>query len=568
MHVVVTVNNKHRLTFEANQKEDSSFDVHLVSRSLDLRAGDRFTHVFDPRNTLEINRSLLPLPEKTEEVFRALSFLESHSPIVTGLRSYHEQRLPYVLDRISGKIPSSSRAKDVPADQLQERLEQLRRSPEEASGILSRIVARIDKDLPQFFKTERELETHQWLRSGGISSLPFSLARERDNNAVSIPFGFANPKETHVPYRIDTQTAFFPEGTTLHPVEILSALGISGGCGESLRLLNRAAAMWHMTRELTSDIERARSTVQKLSSPLPPHQRSFIFYTALNALVGSIGVIGGGAGALRIAQSGVSFSDLGAFALGTAAILGAAISQKASHTIRAHYAKKNQKHLARAHLFLEKTDAEIQSVLAATLLRYIDDRGAGRAQTLLAPLPSSVWEREFEGMEFSDERVFCHRANSLLSNSSSQGTHQDFTKLGIENAANGERLSWEVQEEIKPLLDSELICLHHTEVADRHWHLMHAVDLCSSFAERMGILRATSLTLPLRELLRDAQRIRCNHDGVFTPIIRPFSDLRRSFRLDDDAWQFVARPLFAVHALETACESLRAKEITIEEIMR
>jgi hypothetical protein len=178
-----------------------------------------------------------------------------------------------------------------------------------------------------------------------------------------------------------------------------------------------------------------------------------------------------------------------------------------------------------------------------------------------------VWEKEFEGMELADERVFRHSDPYRSSGTSKDGSHEDKSLLQVKDQHEGEELSWEVHREIVSRLQPELLCLHHTEVADKHWHLLHATDVCASFAERTGLLRGRKTQLGLRELLPNAQKWLCNRDGYFTPILRSFHQLRESLALDEEAWGFAARPLFAVHTLETTLEELEAQKIAIEEIM-
>jgi hypothetical protein len=148
------------------------------------------------------------------------------------------------------------------------------------------------------------------------------------------------------------------------------------------------------------------------------------------------------------------------------------------------------------------------------------------------------------------------------------GTLENRSRLRVKDHEDGEELSWEVHREILSHLEPELLCLHHTEVADKHWHLLHATDLCSSFAQRVGLLRGKTPQLPLRELLPNAQKWLCNRDGYFVPILRSFNELREKLGLDEEAWKFAARPLFAAHVLETSLEELEVQRIAIQEIMR
>jgi hypothetical protein len=567
MQVLVTVNNKHTLTFEANYHPDSPLDVKLVSRQLDLRQGDRFIHTFDPRNTPNIDRALLPLREKTLEAFGALQFLESSSPLVSKLRWYRSERLKFVLDQIALRSEHPP-TKDFSQQAIDQKLEHILSRPQVASHILRQVVSRIESRMPHFFTTERELGTHSWLASGGCTSLPFQIQTQSEQANLDTPFGFANPRETHVAYRIDQPTAFVPKDVPITPVAVLSALCSRGGCGESLRLLNRAAAMQIMTSELKIDIESAKATVEKLSATIPPRQRSFLMYSALNATAGAIGILGGVTYGSELISSGLSTSALTLLGVSGIAAIGAGISQNTANKIRQAFARRDARSLARAQLFLENADSEIQSILAATLLRYIDDRGAGRSQILLAPIPSTVWENEFEGMELPDERVFQYSNPFAPGSSEQEGTHQNTSKLYVKERLEGEELSLELCDEIFARLKPELLCLHHTEVADKHWHLLHATDLCASFAARTGLLHGRTGQLSLQELLPNAQKWLCNRDGYFVPILRSFHQLRARLGLDEEAWGFSARPLFAIHTIDTTLESLAAQRIALEEIMR
>jgi hypothetical protein len=179
-----------------------------------------------------------------------------------------------------------------------------------------------------------------------------------------------------------------------------------------------------------------------------------------------------------------------------------------------------------------------------------------------------VWENEFEGMELADERIFRYADPYKPSPTGQNGTHENRSELRVKEHLEGEELSWELHREIVARLQPELLCLHHTEVADKHWHLLQATDLCASFAERTGLLRGRTGQLSLRELLPNAQKWLCNRDGYFVPILRSFHQLREKLGLDEEAWGFTARPLFAVHTLETTLETLEAQRIAIEEIMR
>jgi hypothetical protein len=574
MFVSVTVDNKHRLMFEAHQNEDNILNVQLISRTVHLGEGDRFIHFLDPRNTTKPDRPATPLAERAKEVFGALLWFESSSPIVKGLQKYSEMRLPYALGRLDGSIPSTSTAKNITQDVVQERLHYFARNPHLASALLTRIVSRIEAKVPTFFKTEHELGTHAWLKSGCLHSLPFAVACEPEKPNLNIPFGFANPRETHVPFQINTQTAFIPKGITLSPLEIVSALSRGGGCGESLQLVNRAAAMRLMTIELKMDIDRAQQVIENLSSRCPPHQRSYRLYSAMNGLFGGLGLAGASLGAYLL-QSGISLWPLGLGAASAAIMLGAGISQIASHKIRNNSAQKASREIDRAQLFLESSDAEIQSVLAATLLRYIDQRGASRKQkhNLPDPLQHGAFEQDFEGMDISDERAFRHIDSGIPFGPKPFHQIQDRPHIDYETQTFDEELSQEVTEQIHSLLKPELICLHHCEVAAQHWHLMHAIDVCSSFAQRCGLPISDSHTLPLRELLLNAQKLRCDKDGYFRPMYEPFEALRRTFDLGDDRekkapWQFSAQALLLVDVLESSLEGLAAQEIAIEEIMR
>jgi hypothetical protein len=537
MKFEVKISPSSKLIVDADPSGDGPIEV---ERFINLSNHNLFVHPFSYPG----DEALTPVKDKTIEVFRLLGFADTQNPLLKTLEKYYSVRLPFILNQL--EQPRSYNEAII-----QEKIATLGSDHRHDSELLRSIVQRIDAEFPLAHRIERAVGTHSWLASGGNAPLPFTpapLSLLPEYSSLYVP---AKRTNAHIPFAIEDGVAFLPAHRLPRPYSIISSLCRTGKGGSALDAINHAAAMAHMTRNLSRDITKARDTVARLGGLLSPATQGFLGHTTMNILLGVTSaslVFNTANNALTL---GGGFSDLSVIAAGGALGLGAFLSQRVAKRVLSTRRERDDRRLSRAESLIEETETVSHSVLASVMLNHISKHNIFSDSAFPGPEAESRWSAIFEGLGTSDNRI-----NHLL------------TLIPLEPYHGDDEDFWDIQERIFKAIEPEGMYLSHVEAAEVNAQLLLAIDAANFFADLTGLSLPPHAKLPMESLLSKAQELRCDSGRVFPLIASTFENLCRSLQLSREDWAFASRPLYAVRVIEAAYMAQRAREIAVEAVLR
>lgn len=523
MAISVFVGNKKVVTADL----DKTHDVFTQHISLSTH----FRHPFDSSDPEQNPAGLTPLVATLQENFRALSLANDSNPFLLKLIQYGRDRLPAALNELST-------APVIPHADVNALLEKVSADRGGLSRLLGEMISRIDRDIPSFFELEKLLGTYEPLKTGLKKNAGVSLATDLPAHELFVAL---DPKDAQPIYGVGTNTAVIPDDIDLSAAAVIKSLCLGGGCGEALRIMNRAAAM-------RAILEPKREAIRR--THLVAYHPSVI--TGLT-IVSCYTLYQFAAQSFATVTSGSLFGLLAVTAKYAAALTGLGFIKKVADIGLLGEGDCAHQYTRQKRSPLLMTGRESLSVMGVTLLNFIDDHGASRTATAVAPHTQSFWQEQFASKTKMDP-CMPHRFSEigLIRDDDTYLTQREYDDL---------------RERLQQLgLESAIASAEHAQTADINMNLLKAIVAVSSFASRVKLPIEEERRPDLHSLLYSASYQELDRQGQHPQIAKSFDALRNQFGLTKEDWSFAARPLLMAYTFERIVSQNRAQQIAIDTL--
>jgi hypothetical protein len=483
-----------------------------------------FTHPFDSRTLEGSLAGWSPLVASATSCFRALSMADDTNPFIADLQRYGATRLPQLLQELAGPPP----IEQAEVDML---IKVLSLDPRRLPDILSKVVGLIDEMLPGFFDIEKSLGSFNWLGNGGSTKLPFGIKTSAPSHEACL---ITDRSDGRPIFGVLSNTAILGNDEVPSAESVIRSLCLTGGCGESLRVINRAFAT-HVTSAVS------RSVLEQAYWA--------ILYPAVDIVtrIATACTVAVGACLIYSAPSGASALELGvALAMPGAALVGLNLIRRLANEILTGGVYSPQAVVEGALHRLSTDGSQTLSVIGSTLLEHIDAHSAAHTSLSLAPPPIEHWQQLFAAKSTPDPCVSRQPHNITLSSDVYLST-DELQRVEMELRQHG--------------LDDILASRDNIHAADVNSKLLHGLVMSTWFAHKHGRAVPVGRDCSLSFLLRSANHQACNSDGERDELRIAFQRVLHSLKLTPEDWSFAARPLWMSYMIEKQAMHRRAQQI-------
>lgn len=562
----LTFDDIHKLTISAKGSPDNKFRI--TDTQIDLGKTNLFTGPAESAETRGTSpRALLPLAAETRAAFDLLDQAPQHSPIVAALLKFRTERLPHLIAQLEN--PPSPPI--IP--------EQIFASPENSEKsrrALVETIARINRELPHYFSSEKAIGTFPWLKGGAqTSKLPVTLAEETSFSPDSVRDGaqlLVECSGRYTRYDANKDTAYVLSSGAPSAATVFASLCNSGTLGSEFVELNHGVLLREVAHPISSNARMLKELAEIRESQLKTPVRSKIMTIIQNGAPGAIAMTIIGAPVIAHAvQNALTPIDLfrTVLATGLGYLFGRTIqlglrNRESKIELQREYAEKKKAGQVDETIF-DPSDASLMSIFSTALVDHTLSSSAGNARLLLAPKSVAEWRALIPRLAAPDPGLMPSSEVDFL------GMKMRVPEM---NAEDGHRLEIEMHDdfsgheidprEIPHLAFVPTLHIHHIERASETWNMFHAVSLIREFAERQKIPAKGAPWFDLNEALKESLSTATDTSLTYPSISQAFSKLTSYFKLNRESWNVIARALLGASVLERIDDSRRAQEIARE----
>jgi len=512
---------------------------------------------------------LHPLKERCESAFKQLDGIpledRYRSPVTAALFYFRQKHLPELL-----KLLDTPYSPDTGAH---ERLTRLQAHPQRQAKILRKIVQAIDKELPDYFRPEKEIGTFEQLTTDFTKPNPF-LIEERPSRKI----------RRRDPVMVDTtgrqllydwkRNTSYTDRALPTSGSVLDSLCKSGTLGEDLLGLNQAtlvgtsmiSQLQRIPPEVREEMERGlrRSIWESDSlSDERKHYRSACW----RQLLGTIGLgVGSASLALALVDGSLGLFESMLFVPTAAFLLTCkkAISYRDTvkewlSTMARELLDLYQQEVLESQLPYAPTGVK---VMPNTLISHLVQISGGGARVLLGTGTQEWWKGEIPSMRRIDFSALRH---TPVDDDPDKVQPRLTIAAYAQRDGTGRKLS---RITVYQIGTEPLLYAANVERAAHTWNVAHAMEVLRSFCEHHEVDVPKALWLNHVDILKASSFDSANESGVFPDLQRRFANLTRHLKINNDLWDTVALPLHAAHTLHRIHQTHRAQQIACEIVKR
>lgn len=551
MEIEVSLRGKHRITLSTPTPGCEPFIT--TDRCLNLAEESICTHPFESRNNTERGPLFSSLQEKTTELFRCLSFVESSSPLVAQLVHYYEHELESALHYIT-------RPRAYSYDDVQQKVHSLACNKTKVADCYERIIQRITQEVPDFFSIEQKLGILPFIKSLDPKDLPFKISKDVPSCQLEALTPHNTPEDAGVLFYRKTNTVYSRGAQIPTAEELIESLATCGMTGERVNLLNKTAAI---TRIHQASTQAKSFGLSEEKSPL----RNYIKGSLLNAALGSISLpLLYTAGAF-LTEGQVLAASASAWVGLTAGFLGVFFQMAAHDTWQ-------KEKIGNGPIWLSQQTEECilhsgnvsLSLLSTVLFHTLSYRSSSREMTPIDKHQTRMWYNAIEKIRDKNPlNLDPEEHNLMVACLVMQDTVFSCDQVPFHISA----LESKCANDLFSKLVQELLHIQHVKDAETTWELIQAIESVVSFTNRGNTNSAKSDFFSFIDLLpRLRARQTSQNTEIRADLQRVFEEMLVFYALDRETWAFIAQPLLAVDIIERNKKSYVVANIATEELLK
>jgi hypothetical protein len=540
------------------------------SVSIDLSQASLFSAP-DPKDVhRRIPQLLHPLKHRSEVAFHQLDRIpleqRQRSPLIAALLHFRESRLPELLANLERPFPDNHSSL--------RKLEDVSKDPSSERQLLQKIVSTIDRQLPNYFRPEKEIGTFVQLASGLSSPPTVKVAAEGLPGSTVSNCTIQDHAGKHTLFDCQNRVALSPTNLPTG-ASVLRALCAGGTLGEELLGLNQATLVELSTRALypPSDPRLDREFLKRIRTGIWRNESLFRIRThyriaAGMAVLSGINVLARGVPAISGLMQGSSAPQVlvhvGISAISAVATFCCIRSMKnitgwVNTTAQDIFA--NLKEFDRGPAFPKGT-ASLRT-LPSALISHLVAISGGRQRTLFGAGNEQSWKGELPKLKRPDESALKHCPTDMTP----EGVMPTLTYTVT--AVDDFKASGLSEKEIQRLGSKSLFYANFVERSAHAWNVAHAIEVLRNFCETQGVSYANTPWLDTVKMFnRKHQFETTNEAGVFPDMQRAFAQVTHHLGINSELWETIALPLQAAYTLERLEQTRQAQQIACAIVER